>query len=107
MTTNEHTRAKDRARTALATVAVGAALVLAACGTTQALSGTSESGQRSVIRDPDNPYWTGMHASDGVVSDGARTVVIRDPDNPYWSNPDAMRALLSDPSADPDLRGPR
>jgi len=111
MTTNEHTRAKDRARTALATVTVGAALVLAACGTTQALSGTSESGQRSVIRDLDNPFdnpsWTGMHASDGVVSDGARNLVIRDPDNPYWSNPDAMRALLSDPSADPDLRGPR
>ena len=111
MTTNEHTRAKDRARTALANLAVGAALVLAACGTTQALSGTSERGQGSVIPDPDNPFdnpsWTGMHASDGVVSDGARNLVIRDPDNPYWSNPDATRALLSDPSADPDLRGPR
>jgi hypothetical protein len=107
MTTNEHTRAKDRARTALANLAIGAALVLAACGTTQALSGTSESGQRSVIRDPGNPYWTGSHLSDGVVSSGARTPVIRDPDNPYWRNPDTMPALISDSAADPLPNGDR
>jgi hypothetical protein len=107
MTTNKHTRAKDRARTALANLAVGAALVLAACGTTQPLSGASGSGQRSIVRDPDNPYWTGSHASDGVVSGGARTPVIRDPDNPYWRNPDAMPALISDSAADPLPNGDR
>jgi hypothetical protein len=107
MTRNEHTRAKDRARKALANVAIGAALVLAACGTTQALSGTSGSGQRSIVRDPDNLYWTGSHASDGVVSSGARTPVIRDPDNPYWRNPDAMPALISDSAADPLPNGDR
>jgi len=108
MMTSQNMTARERARTALATVAVGAALLLAACGTTQALSGTSASGQASVIRDPDNPYWTGIHTSDGAVPGAKRTLVIRDPDNPYWSNPDAMPATpVSDPSAERLLRGLR
>ena len=81
--------------------------MLAACGTTQALSGPSESGPKSVIVDPDNPYWTGNHASGGVASGGARTPVVQDADNPYWSNPYTMPVPVSDPATDRLLRGPR
>ena len=110
MTGNEHTKARQGAGRVLANLALGAGLVLAACGTTQGLSATNatnETGHTSVVRDPDNAHWTGNLASDGVVSGGSHTSVIRDSDNPYWTGADAMRAVVSDPAADSQLRGPR
>jgi hypothetical protein len=88
-------------------VAIGAGLLLAACGTTNALSGstTSETGRAAVVRDPDNASWTGFQASDGL-SGGTHATVIRDSDNPYWTG-NATHAVVSDPAADPRLRGPR
>ena len=107
MTGNEHTKAKQGAGRILANLALGAGLVLAACGTTQALSATNETGQTSIVRDPDNAYWTGNRASDGLVPGGTHTSLVRDPENPYWTGADATRAVVSDPAADPSLRGPR
>ncbi len=118
MTRNGHTKARQGAGRVLANLALGAGLVLAACGTTQALSATNatnatnEKGHTSVVRDPDNTHWSGNLASDGLVSGGSHTSVIHDPDNPYWTGADAMRARVTDPAADPRLdvlprRGPR
>ncbi|MGH2492825.1 MAG: hypothetical protein ACRDF9_15120 [Candidatus Limnocylindria bacterium] len=86
---------------------MGASLVLAACGTSQALSGTADTAQGSVLRDPDNPYWTGASRSALVVDGGGRSSVIRDPDNPYWTGAGAKAAEVSEPAADPRARGPR
>ena len=110
MTRNEHTKARDGAGHVLASLALGAGLLLAACGTTQAQSATNatnEGGNTSVVRDPDNTYWTGNRASEGVVSGGRQISEIRDPENPYWTGADATRAVVIDPAADPLLRGPR
>ena len=109
MTRDEHTKAKQGVGRVLANLALGAGLVLAACGTTQALSATNatnESGYTSIVRDPDNPYWTGSRASDGPVSGGTRTSVIHDPDNPYWIGA-VTWAPVNDPAVDPQRRGPR
>jgi hypothetical protein len=92
----------------LASFALGAGLVLAACGTTQALTGTNatnETGRTSVVRDPDNASWTGSQTSEG--SGTTRQSVIRDFDNPYWTGAAARGAVLIDPAGDPQLRGPR
>ncbi len=110
MTRNTHTTATQGASRVLASLALGAGLVLAACGTTQALSATNttnEAGHTSVVRDPDNAQWTGSRASDALVSGGTRGSVIRDSDNPYWTGANATGAVMSDPAADPRLRGPR
>ena len=110
MTRNEHTKARQGAGRILASLALGAGLVLAACGTTQSLSATkatNESGNSSVVRDPDNAHWSGNAASDGLVSGGSHMSVIRDPENPFWTGADATRAVVIDPAADPLLRGPR
>ena len=107
MTRNEHTKARQGAGRILANLALGAGLVLAACGTTQALSATNETGNTSVVRDPDNAQWSGNAASDGLVSGGSHMSVVRDPENPYWTGADATRAIVIDPAADPSLRGPR
>ena len=110
MTRHEHTKAKQGAGRVLANLALGAGLVLAACGTTQALSATNatnETGNTSVVRDPDNAHWSGNAASDGVVPGGSPTSLVRDPENPYWTGADATRAVVIDPAADPQLRGPR
>jgi hypothetical protein len=110
VTRNKHTKAGVGTSRVLTSLALGAGIVLAACGTTQAMSGTNatnDTGRTSLVRDPDNASWTGIHPSDGLVSGSARTSVIRDADNPYWTGADATRALVSDPAADPRLRGPR
>jgi hypothetical protein len=106
MTRNKHTKAKDRAQTRLANLAIGMSLLLAACGTSQALSGMSESRQSSVLRDPDNPYWGGASSSVPVVGRGNGSSVIRDPDNPFWTG-SVSTEPVSDSAADPKARGPR
>jgi hypothetical protein len=108
VTRNEHTNTGAGHRRVMAGVAIGAALLLGACGTANALSRstTSETGRAAVVRDPDNASWTGFQASDGLTG-STHASVIRDSDNPYWTGADATRIAVSDPAADPRLRGPR
>jgi hypothetical protein len=92
MTSNKHTEARGGAGRVLANLALGAGLVLAACGTTQApaaTNATNETGNTPVVRDPDNAHWSGNAASDGTVSGGSHTSLVRDPENPYWTGRDA------------------
>jgi hypothetical protein len=65
-------------------LAVGASLTLASCGTSQALSETvpTTADRQSVLRDPDNPYWSRNTA---LFETGERRSVLGDPDNPHWS----------------------
>jgi hypothetical protein len=77
-------------------------LALAACGASGVLSGTAQSNsdRQSVLRDPDNPYWSRNTA---VIETGTHRAILGDPGNPYWSRntatPDANDAV--------DQRGPR
>ena len=96
----EHTT-RDGLRKTLATLAIGA-MVLTACGTSQALSGIGQSDQSdqsdqrtSVVRDPSNPYWSdsAAYASDAWSEQS----VIRDPDNPYWQMSSEPAATYAEP----------
>jgi ABC-type glycerol-3-phosphate transport system substrate-binding protein len=42
-------------------LALAASLTLAACGTSEVLSGTAQTAgeHQSVLRDPENPHWSG------------------------------------------------
>ena len=81
---------QERARTAngivgkLGIVALGASFVLAACGTSEALTSTVQtSGDRqSVLADPDNPYWSRNTA---MIETSSQRSMLRDPENPHWS----------------------
>jgi hypothetical protein len=102
VTKGKHT---DTTARSFAALALGAAL-LAACGTSQALSEASQAGRNAVVRDPDNPNWSG--AATTVVTDaGERSMVVRDPDNPYWTGASADSGTMTYPAADPATRGPR
>lgn len=72
------------------TIVLGLAGILAACGGYAA--GTPSAAERidsRIIRDPDNPAWTGMAAP----VQGAGTSVIRDPADPYWEGSETDPAL--------------
>ena len=74
--------AKHTTRLARPTI-LGLAVILAACGPYAASASgrsTGEGTEVRVIRDPDNPAWTGVV----LVDHAASASVIRDPDNPYW-----------------------
>ncbi len=97
----------SKRHTSLAVVMFGALAAGVACGTTVAAEGAGDatvSAQRvvqdpdnpaarnyagpaaapanpSVIRDPDNPYFTHALETTGDV----RTSLVRDPENPNWS----------------------
>jgi hypothetical protein len=60
MATQERARTTNGIVRKLGIIAVGASLTLAACGTSEALSGTvqTSSHSQSVLSDPDNPYWS-------------------------------------------------
>ena len=85
MATNERSKITNGALRKLGILAVGASLTLAACGASEVLSGTvqAQSERQSVLRDPDNPYWSRNTAA--VATSGHQSV-LRDPDNPFWSN---------------------
>ena len=91
MATNERSKTTNGAFRKLGILAVGASLALAACGTSDALSGTVQTAgdRQSVLRDPDNPYWSRNTAT---VETGGHQSVLRDPDNPYWSGNTATSA---------------
>jgi hypothetical protein len=89
MSRKEHTKTNGRARAGLANLAIGAALLFSACGTSQALSEGSQSGAGAVLRDPENPYWTGASTSLPAVDSADRSSVIRDSDNPLWTGASA------------------
>ena len=84
MATNERSRTTNSALRKLGILAVGASLALAACGKSQVLSETvaTTAERQSVLRDPDNPYWSRNVAA---FEKGEHPSVLRDPDNPYWS----------------------
>ena len=67
--------AKRRATRALAILGISATLLL---GAAAVVRGTTT----QVVRDPENPYFTG-NAISAPTEGGAR--VVRDPENPYWS----------------------
>jgi hypothetical protein len=91
MATNERSKTTNGALRKLGILAFGASLALAACGTSDVLSGTVQttSDRQSVLRDPDNPYWSRNTAG---VETGGHQSVLRDPDNPYWSDNTATPA---------------
>ena len=91
--------------TRLATLALGATL-LAACGSTsEALSGTTDSGRHAaVIHDPDNAAWVGSSAQATKAAIGGQSV-IHDPENPYWGLSNTAAATC-DAALDP-VRGPK
>jgi hypothetical protein len=91
MATNERSKTTNAALRKLGILAVGASLGLAACGTSETLSGTVQTaGERqSVLRDPDNPYWSRNTAT---IEIGGHQSVLRDPDNPYWARNTATPA---------------
>ncbi|HEY8786002.1 MAG TPA: hypothetical protein VIN63_05955 [Candidatus Limnocylindria bacterium] len=72
MATRERTKTTNGVLRKLGILALGASLTLAACGTSEVLSGAAQtSGDRqSVLRDSENPYWshntTTPAASDAV-----------------------------------------
>ncbi len=75
----------------LGIIAVGASLTLAACGTSEVLSGAVQttSDRQSVLTDPDNPYWSRNTA---VFETSEQRSMLKDPDNPYWSHTTATAA---------------
>jgi len=91
MATNERSKITNGALRKLGILAVGASLTLAACGASEVLSGTvqAQSERQSVLRDPDNPYWS--HNTAAVATSGHQSV-LRDPDNPFWSSNTATSA---------------
>ena len=84
MATKERSKTTNGALRKLGILAVGASLTLAACGTSEVLSSTTRTAaeRQSVLRDPDNPYWSGRTAT--FVTRDERAI-LRDPENPYWS----------------------
>ena len=102
MASNERTTTSKRVLRKLGILAIGASVVLAACGTTAARSSTVQiTGDRqSVLRDPANPSWSHNTA---VVEARAGRSVLGDSGNPYWSHNTAT------PAADDgvDQRAPR
>jgi hypothetical protein len=61
MATNERSEITNGVLRKLGVLAVGATLALAACGTSEVLSGTAQTAgeHQSVLRDPENPHWSG------------------------------------------------
>jgi hypothetical protein len=84
MATHERPDTTNGVLRKLGILALGASLTLAACGASEALSGTAQTvgDRQSVLRDPDNPYWSGNTATVGTSEHRS---VLRDPDNPYWT----------------------
>jgi len=103
MVTQERTTTTNVVLRKLAILALGASLTLAACGTSEVLSGTAQiAGERlSVLRDPANPHWSGNTA---VFETSAHQSVLRDPENPYWSGNTATPA--ANEAIDQRRRGP-
>ena len=72
MATKERTKTTNGVLRKLGILALGASLTLAACGTSEVLSGAAQttSEHQSVLRDPANPHWSGNTATpaadDGV-----------------------------------------
>ncbi|MGH2471069.1 MAG: hypothetical protein ACRDG6_01500 [Candidatus Limnocylindria bacterium] len=91
MATHERTRTRNGIVRKLGILAVGASLTLAACGTSEALSGAVQttSDRQSVLTDPDNPYWSRNTA---VLETSEQRSILKDPDNPYWSHTTATAA---------------
>lgn len=84
MATQERPKTTNGIVRKLGIIAIGASLTLAACGTSEALSGTVQttSDRQSVLSDPDNPYWSRNTA---VFEASEQLSTLGDPDNPYWS----------------------
>lgn len=61
MASQERTKTTNASLRKLGILALGASLTLAACGTSEVLSGTAQTTveHQSVLRDPENPHWSG------------------------------------------------
>src|SRR2546421_5608031 len=91
MATHERPETTNGLLRKLGILALGASLTLTACGTSEVLSGTAQTTRehQSVLRDPENPYWSGSTA---VFETTEHRSVLRDSDNPYWSRNTAAPA---------------
>jgi hypothetical protein len=57
-------------------------LAVVGCGSLAAATRVGDPAAQQVIRDPENPQWTGATLT---TTQPAQTAEIRDPENPYWA----------------------
>ena len=84
----------------LAATALAASLAVGCAGTVRGATsgGIGNAPAAHVIRDPENPAYTGAVRAD----ESASMRIVRDPDNPYWSGSTATGSSYAEP-----VRGPR
>ena len=77
-------------------------VVVVGCGSLAAARGAGGPAVQQVIRDPENPQWSGATVTTGQPAEIAQ---LRDPENPYWAG--STVATLDDGIDGSRQRGPR
>lgn len=81
MKTQEQPRTKRSSGLALACL-IAMSLAVVGCGSLPAASGVGGPAVQQVVRDPENPQWSGATVT---TIQPAQIAQVRDPDNPYWA----------------------
>ena len=102
MATQKQTGSKRSSGLALACV-MAMSLAVIGCGSLASVSGASGPAAQQVVRDPENPQWSGATMTSVQP---AQTTQLRDPENPYWTG-NSITATFDDGIDSSRLRGPR